>query len=368
MSGKGKENFKHILNTINTGENESISNANRKTRSNFENSFKKELNEDISSIPRIIGSKSTGTKTSITLSEEGTLIIGPDFPNSTILEPHINYINELSKEEKKEVIEIFSALRKYSRGYDWIINTFLRKKIDTPEKFNGFIDYLKNDSTVDKEIKSKLIGYTRKEFKKLILDLIDAIDSIFNSIPELIIPDELHPLQRRLTVYRGQKDGTITSDSYLSTSMDFYSATGFLDIDNSRGTIKGGELFVFDIQPGVKVIPMKYISAFSGEDEILVERNCVLYRTGKLYTDKTSINFLITETKYESINIEYQRIEEQNKTANKKKRNPYTWILNLIPIHLYLVYPPGHIVVDKPCKGVAELAKLCESPFISHPD
>jgi hypothetical protein len=118
-----------------------------------------------------------------------------------------------------------------------------------------------------------MVGYTNKEFKNLILNTVTAIDDVFKNIPALEQP---------IRVYRGQKMDTIINQrsifsSYISTTHAFNETNDFINID-------GCCMYILDIQPGVKVIPIKYISQFVREEELLVQRNCrILLESGKKY-------------------------------------------------------------------------------------
>jgi hypothetical protein len=268
-----------------------IKNTDKKYKEKEEDKFLATINKYINEIDQEVSKNNSSTirfKTikNTKLTENHPSVI------KTNLEKQIEFFKGLinTPEGKKQLM----ALRRYSFGYDGIINIFLRSKVKDSTEFTKLINDLRKHEKQD--IRGKLIGYSNGGFKNLILDLVENIDEAFKNVPQLSKP---------IRVYRGQDTDTFIGkelifDSYMSTTHDLN--TAFIYIDNECC------IYVLDIQPGVKVLPIKYISRFLDEEELLIERNCnividsvkyLITSTGEIVSEKPTVN---------SIQIKYCKV------------------------------------------------------------
>lgn len=278
MSSYNKTN---LVNNTNYSEPE-INNSHKNHKKKQEDKFLATINKYINEIDQKVSENNSSTirfKTikNTKLNENHPSVI------KTNLEEQINFFQQLinTSEGKKKLM----ALQKYSYGYDGIINIFLRSKVKKSTEFTTLINYLRKHEK--KEISGKLTGYTNGEFKNLILDLVENIDEAFKNVP---------PLSKPIRVYRGQDTDTFIGeelifDSYMSTTHDLN--TAYIYIGNECC------IYVLDIQPNVKVLPIKYISRFLDEEELLIERNCnividsvnyLIRSTGEIVSEKPTVN------------------------------------------------------------------------------
>lgn len=133
------------------------------------------------------------------------------------LKDQISYIDNLGEKGK-------IALNKYTHGYDSDINKTLRGLVPS----------------------------------RNVQSLISDIDQIFKHAP---------PLTNPIILYRGMNNRfKLTRETYQSTSLSSEVARGFIKYG-------GCCMFVITVSPGCKVLPLKNISRFSHEEEVLLNRD-----------------------------------------------------------------------------------------------
>jgi hypothetical protein len=185
------------------------------------------------------------------------------------------------------------TLKNYTYGFDYMINTFLRsneirtaikKGNNTNKPIDNLIDEFKKHESSVPSVRSLLLN-DNNVIRDALCSMIDTIDSIFQRVTKLKVPVRL---------YRGQKEERITGDSYISTSRALDVAAMF-----SGDTCC---IYVFDVQPGVAVLPLFDVSETPHEHEVLIERNCNIVKgeTKELYI----------EYNYESVLVSGPRIED----------------------------------------------------------
>lgn len=191
----------------------------------------------------------------------------------TLKKPELNY-NKIEKDDKyntlmKQQIQFVDsldpktkdALRRYTHQYDWQVNQYLAKD-------KNVVESLKHPyADADESKKFKLDYGYEHVFNKNIKDVQRRLDAAFSNVP---------PLAHSVVVYRGvkynnagkYKHDPVYNKQYISTSTHVEVAENFLN---------GSSCCVLHITlpQGSRVLPLKRLSHYSVENEVLLPRDGV---------------------------------------------------------------------------------------------
>lgn len=167
-----------------------------------------------------------------------------------LLKQQIEFVDSLDSKTK-------DALSRYTHQYDWQVNQYLAKD-------KHVVESLKHPNAVEREKFELDYGYEHV-FNKNIKDVQRRLDAAFSHVP---------PLAHSMIVYRGikydkgdkYKHDSIYNKQYISTSTHIETAEDFL---NGKSCC----ILHITLPQGSRVLPLKRLSHFQSEDEVLLPRD-----------------------------------------------------------------------------------------------